>query len=324
MHENWKEDIPFYITGTLSPERTTELSAHFAQCEGCRRALEEWRIIGAAVQTQAADWGRSLPPLSAQIKQTIQQDLRVVPRTALNPRVRRADAGRNWLLALVASIVTVALFVVLLLTALNTNDDMTADDDAVALALTTEPTATNPPATRTLSVFATVTPVMLTQSAMMPLCEVETTRNVDIIAAPDDSDTVIAQLQPQDRQAVVDYDTRGWLKLQQQGWIAIEHVTLYGECDAILRGVTLEARLQANTIIVSWESISGASLALYAGDIREMTPDNLPSPLQQVDNLPGQGELELLLPPDYAGDSVSVRLLTPSGQVRVEIVAVTA
>lgn len=68
MHEQWQELIPFYITGKLSGAEAAALSTHLAQCDLCRRAVDEWKVIGQAVYDEAAVHAAGLPPLAGHVR----------------------------------------------------------------------------------------------------------------------------------------------------------------------------------------------------------------------------------------------------------------
>jgi len=386
MHETWKEDIPFYIAGTLSPQRAAELEQHLAECESCQKTLEEWRLIGMAVHTQAAEWGRGLPPLAAHVRKAILEDqiplpptqeelppLRVVPGTqrvrpaAQVTRSRRIPAP----LTLVASVVTAVLFIGLLLAFFANNDDQTADTDEIVLAPTEETlnpvtvTFTVPAPTRTPRPFATVTPNVLLPTlrgaqasaippsptpvpsitvptytpvttapalntalpvapsadassaamATIPACEVSPATDiyVAIVASPADSETVIAQLAPDETLPVIRYDLDGWLQIPDVGGIAIENVTLYGECSAILSGVSddepvFRVQMDGDTVTVNWSVVGSVTVALYADDVTGIPFDELPPSLDRETNLPATGATTLMVPTAFEGVQVSVRL----------------
>ena len=66
MHK--QDQIPFYLAGTLSPAEAAALERHLAECESCRHALEEWRLIANIVHTEADHWARSAPPLAPRVR----------------------------------------------------------------------------------------------------------------------------------------------------------------------------------------------------------------------------------------------------------------
>jgi hypothetical protein len=69
MHEQWQDQIPFYVAGTLSPQEAAVLEQHLNECAACRRVVQEWRIIADAVRAEAEQWSKPLPPLSAAVRE---------------------------------------------------------------------------------------------------------------------------------------------------------------------------------------------------------------------------------------------------------------
>ena len=64
MDDHLLELIPFYVAGTLTATEAAEVDALLARSEAARQAVTEWRTIAHAVQSEAVQWARQLPPLS--------------------------------------------------------------------------------------------------------------------------------------------------------------------------------------------------------------------------------------------------------------------
>lgn len=66
--KQWNDLIPFYVAQTLSPEETQAFEAYLAECgDPCQQEIADWRMIAAAVWTEADDAARNLPPLSQEV-----------------------------------------------------------------------------------------------------------------------------------------------------------------------------------------------------------------------------------------------------------------
>lgn len=70
-HQDAQDMIPFYVAGTLPQAEARALEQHLADCAMCRRALEEWRVIGGAVRAEAEDWAQRLPPLGPEVRRRL-------------------------------------------------------------------------------------------------------------------------------------------------------------------------------------------------------------------------------------------------------------
>lgn len=100
MHNQWEEMLPFYAAGTLPKAEAARLEHHLSHCDACRRSLNDWRLVAAAVRAEAASQLRDLPPLSPEV-------MRVAAGQMYNPRmsantvsfapqpVRRQEAQRR-------------------------------------------------------------------------------------------------------------------------------------------------------------------------------------------------------------------------------------
>ncbi len=49
MHEQWQDLIPYYVAGSLSQTDAAALERHVEFCALCRKALDEWRVIGRII-----------------------------------------------------------------------------------------------------------------------------------------------------------------------------------------------------------------------------------------------------------------------------------
>ncbi|MBZ0277679.1 MAG: zf-HC2 domain-containing protein, partial [Anaerolineae bacterium] len=72
MHKPWSDLIPFYVAGTLTPAESLALERHLATCPICQGELDEWRVVSKAVQAEAGQWARGLPPISSNILARLQ------------------------------------------------------------------------------------------------------------------------------------------------------------------------------------------------------------------------------------------------------------
>lgn len=80
MHNQWEEMLPFYAAGTLPKAEAARLERHLSHCDACRRSLNDWRLVAAAVRAEAASQLRDLPPLSPDV-------MRVAAGQMHNPRM---------------------------------------------------------------------------------------------------------------------------------------------------------------------------------------------------------------------------------------------
>ena len=64
MHERYKDLLLRYSAGLLNEAEQVQIERHLADCEDCRHALEEWRMIATAVRELAAERAVTLPPLT--------------------------------------------------------------------------------------------------------------------------------------------------------------------------------------------------------------------------------------------------------------------
>jgi WD40 repeat protein len=63
MHNRYRDLLPFYVTGLLSPQECTWLERHLDECATCREDVRQWRQVAAAVDAEAASWiPQLLPP----------------------------------------------------------------------------------------------------------------------------------------------------------------------------------------------------------------------------------------------------------------------
>jgi WD40 repeat protein len=63
MHNHYRDLLPFYVKGLLSPEECARLGRHLDQCATCREDVRQWRQVAAAVNADAATWiPHLLPP----------------------------------------------------------------------------------------------------------------------------------------------------------------------------------------------------------------------------------------------------------------------
>lgn len=85
-HQDWQEQIPFYIAQSLSPEQRRSFESHLATCNSCQAEIDEWRMIASAVWREADDAARKLPPLSQEVYNRLSyRDKPPVSRYAANP-----------------------------------------------------------------------------------------------------------------------------------------------------------------------------------------------------------------------------------------------
>src|SRR5262245_46750771 len=85
-HQEWQEQIPFYIAQTLSPEQRRAFEGHLATCDSCQAEMDDWRMIASAVWREADEAARHLPPLSQEVYNRLSyRDKAPVSRYAANP-----------------------------------------------------------------------------------------------------------------------------------------------------------------------------------------------------------------------------------------------
>jgi hypothetical protein len=85
-HQDWQEQIPFYVAQSLSAEQRRSFEIHLATCEACQAEIDEWRMIASAVWREADDAARKLPPLSQEVYNRLSyRDKPPVSRYAANP-----------------------------------------------------------------------------------------------------------------------------------------------------------------------------------------------------------------------------------------------
>lgn len=67
-NQYWHELLPLYVEGRLSPQERHALEQQLYQDPALQEAYEEWRLLAAVVQEEAARWAAKPPPLSASFK----------------------------------------------------------------------------------------------------------------------------------------------------------------------------------------------------------------------------------------------------------------
>lgn len=118
MHQQWEDQIAFYVAGTLPRAQVAELERHLATCAACQQSLREWRQIAEAVRDEAGTWSRRLPPLSLGVRSSLRQP---APKPGISPafdaptptsrRVRYRRPSRSWgAITLAAAVITLVLF----------------------------------------------------------------------------------------------------------------------------------------------------------------------------------------------------------------------
>jgi hypothetical protein len=85
-HQDWQDQIPFYVAQSLSPEQVRSFETHLASCETCQEEISDWRIIASAVWRDTDEVARQLPPLSQEVYNRLNyRDKPPVSRYTANP-----------------------------------------------------------------------------------------------------------------------------------------------------------------------------------------------------------------------------------------------
>jgi hypothetical protein len=85
-HQDWQEQIPFYVAQSLSAEQLRSFETHLASCKSCQAEISEWRVIASAVWRDTDEIARKLPPLSQEVYNRLNyRDKPPVSRYAANP-----------------------------------------------------------------------------------------------------------------------------------------------------------------------------------------------------------------------------------------------
>ena len=122
QHQEWQEQIPFYVAQTLATDEIRRFEAHLENCDSCQREIGDWRGIASAVWREADDAAQNLPPLSQEVYNRLNyRDRAPQSRYSTNPPAARPATPDNvrplpekdsnrFPITLVAGIVVAVLF----------------------------------------------------------------------------------------------------------------------------------------------------------------------------------------------------------------------
>jgi len=115
MHEQWQQQLSFYVAGLLSLDEQTALEQHLITCNSCREAVEEWRQLAHVVVIDVESRVTGLPVLKFPMARNGRYQIRadnVLPEGSVmiaSLPVRAARSGSHTMVWLAAILVMILI-----------------------------------------------------------------------------------------------------------------------------------------------------------------------------------------------------------------------